>query len=97
VNRNDLVSKVVASNDFAVELEFQQDLMRTHRAAGSNSEHTQNHVMIEFQKHHHPRPTQADVSSMTRTCAADSVMIHAPCSLLSTTIERDGEVMFCSS
>src|ERR1700719_3857361 len=31
---------------------------------------------------------------MTRRGAADSVMIHAPCS---TTIERDGEVMLASS
>ena len=36
----------------------------------------------------------ADVSSMTRTCDADSVMIYTLCS---TTIERDGEVMFSSS
>jgi hypothetical protein len=79
VNRNDLVSKVVESNDFVVEVEFQQDLMRTHRAAGSNSEHAQNHAMIECQEHHQPRPTQADVSSMARRYAADSVMIHAPC------------------
>ncbi len=35
----------------------------------------------------------AGVSSMTRTCDADLVMIHAP----STSIERDGEVMFASS
>jgi hypothetical protein len=35
-----------------------------------------------------------DVSSMTRTCDSDLVMIHDLCS---TTIERDGEVMFSSS